>query len=191
MTYIPTIPNASDIPSQSHPQLRTNFTQIDTVFAQNHVPLTYGTVADRGKHKYVQFFTQGGPPATAGMSALYSKTYGGQASLYWKQGGGAEIRLIGPDPAMTSATNGYSPLPGGLLLQWGQNFVANNLGTTINFSVAFSGAPYVVVPNILTAAVGTPVAVNVIEGLTTNANFAVLHQSTAGHLVHWVAIGPK
>lgn len=48
MVYLPGIPNATDIPSNSQPQIRENFTQIDTQFSSEHVALNAG--AANGQH---------------------------------------------------------------------------------------------------------------------------------------------
>lgn len=48
MVYLPGIPNATDIPSNSQPQLRENFTQINTQFSSEHVALNAGS--SNGQH---------------------------------------------------------------------------------------------------------------------------------------------
>jgi hypothetical protein len=63
MSYNNNIPLANDFLSVSQPQIRTNFSEIDTIAQINHFSMTS---ADKGKHKLVAMpLEQGSTPATA------------------------------------------------------------------------------------------------------------------------------
>ena len=83
----------------------------------NHVALDTANV---GKHKFCQFPEQGSAPTTAvDEGALYTKQASGITNLFWRQeNNGTEIRMTGS--GILAANNGYSFLPGGMLLQWGR-----------------------------------------------------------------------
>lgn len=116
MTYTVGIPLDGQSLSNSKPQIRSNFTVINTAFSVNHLDL--GAV-DQGKHKFLQMPQQGSAPATAvDEGGLYAKIVSGVTSLFWRQqNNGAEIRLTGVTPV--ALANGYSTLPGGIIVQWG------------------------------------------------------------------------
>lgn len=58
------------------------------------------------------------------MRGLYAKDVSGITSLFWRQeNNGAEVRLTGVTPV--ALENGYSTLPGGLIIQWGSISTVN------------------------------------------------------------------
>ena len=73
MSFNPAIPDASDLLSQSQLDLKTNFTQLNTIFAYDHVAFNDATVIDRGFHKKVQFNDNTASVAQAGThSEIYT-----------------------------------------------------------------------------------------------------------------------
>lgn len=130
MPYYPIIPQAGDIPSQSQAQILSNFTEIDTDFAKDHVALTDGTVANRGFHKYSRYQLQAaGPITTATQVALYCKNDGVAPNLYFRRAAaGAEI-VMTANITPVNAIEGQSFLPGGLIIKWGQYAMAGNPDT--------------------------------------------------------------
>lgn len=131
MTYNPNIPRPDDLISESQGQILDNFGQLNTVFGQDHVKYDNATVGDRGKHNQSTYKQLSGDPATtADEMALYAKDDGsGNTRLFLKQETptGTVIQLSGIDPQI--ADNGYTFLPGGLLMQWG--FTAEFSGASI------------------------------------------------------------
>ena len=116
MSYTFNIPTNGQSLGNSRPQVQGNFTYINTAFAINHIAFNQVNV---GKHYKVEMPRQSPSPtpaATEGM--LFTKLSGGITRLIWKRDGGAtDIELTGIDPK--NATNGYSTLPGGIIIQWG------------------------------------------------------------------------
>jgi len=136
MTYTVGIPFDGQSLSNSKPQIRSNFTVINTAFSVNHLAL--GAV-DQGKHKFLQMPQQGSAPSTAlNEGGLYAKDVSGITSLFWRQeNNGAEVRLTGVTPV--ALENGYSTLPGGLIIQWGAdtNDMTEGENRTYTFPIAF------------------------------------------------------
>lgn len=72
MTYNPSIPQSTDLLSQSQGQILTNFTQANTLFSTDHVAFTDNT--NGGEHKKVLFNNIASDPAlTSPKTQLYTK----------------------------------------------------------------------------------------------------------------------
>lgn len=77
MTFAPNSPQSGDEPSVSQPILLVNNQQINTVFQQDHVAMTDGTTANRGKHIAVTLRGVTDPTPLAGEAGLYAFNSGG------------------------------------------------------------------------------------------------------------------
>ncbi len=141
MTYDPR-PNASgDTLSSSRDPIRTNFIIIRDDFAIDHVEFDD---ANEGKHSqstYIQLAASPAPGATE--SALYSLAVSGNPRLFLRQGATAAIQMGGAVP--TNATDGFTFLPGGLLIQWNTFTATASVNTTVTFPTAFGDPPYSVI----------------------------------------------
>jgi hypothetical protein len=112
--------------------INQNFATIDAIFSIDHVP--YNTVG-AGKHNKVTFPLQAADPVVAATDfAIYSKANAlGVPQLYMNYSG------VGPYPWTDSLTNtnGWTRLPSGILLKWGQGNNANGL-TNLVFPVGLN-----------------------------------------------------
>jgi hypothetical protein len=82
MTFDPTIPQPRDILSDSQSDLLTNFGQLNTQFAVNHVAFNDGS-SDKGKHKFITFVEQADDPESqADEHLLYTKDDSGDTEIY-------------------------------------------------------------------------------------------------------------
>jgi len=190
MTYNPNIPNASDILSVSQGQLKTNFQQVNTIFSKNHVTFNNATTADRGKHTSVQFQRRSSAPSLdANDGAFYTKNSSG-TNVFWKRQGGSEVKITNVDPSI--GANGYTFLPGGLLIQWGSLNVPSGESGSISFPIAFTVAPYSI--NVTAQRSATANATPMFVSSTnppTASNFRIVNTSSNSHTGYWMAIGPK
>lgn len=86
MSYTPGIPNANDLISSSQSQIQTNFTQLNTQFAIDHVAFDAG--ANNGKHKQIGFEGNNAAGAQTGFqSTLYTGAGTADATapqLFWR-----------------------------------------------------------------------------------------------------------
>jgi hypothetical protein len=146
MTYNNAIPQPGDFLSVSQGQILTNFSQLYSVFAQDHIELDDGTTADRGKHKQVTLKELGAAPATTSTEiALYTKNVGGTTRLFYRPpSSGTEVQMTGP---ITSAQNGTCILSSGIKMVWGRDTVASGSTKAVTFVSAFGSTPYSVVTN--------------------------------------------
>lgn len=127
--------------------------------------------------------------AATGYTELFSINSNGNAIQLTK---GAVAQLTPTAP--TLSTTGKVYLPGGVLMQWGSAAGTWSGGTTITYSVAFSGTPYSVTANALF--VGTTkrefVQVSSIGATTFTPR---LIEDGGGNVsesrtLYWIAIGP-
>lgn len=131
--YNPNIPASNTNPSQDQPLIQQNFETINTAFNLNHGQLDDASI--QGKHLFMQMPAQVSTPTTlANEGVLYTKTstLSGLIELvYGRQSTGTQIEFT----SSLSATNGWTRLPSGILLKWGQqvNITGNNGGFPINF----------------------------------------------------------
>ncbi len=198
MTYTTGIPRAGQSLGNSRPSVQGNFDYIDTSFAINHVAFNAAGV---GKHKFLQMPEQGAAPATAANEgALYTKVAQSITNLFWRlESSGTEVQMTNIAP--TNAQQGYTFLPGGLLMQWNVVTVgAAGTSTTTTLLTSFTLAgvnvqPYsvVVTANAGLAAIQAALTFGV-TGFNAAANqFDIRRQGglTATVDVFYIAIGPK
>lgn len=131
--YNPNIPASNTNPSQDQPLIQQNFQTINTAFNLNHGQLDNAGI--QGKHLFMQMPAQVSTPTTlANEGVLYTQTstLSGLVELvYGRQSTGTQIEFT----SSLAATNGWTRLPSGILLKWGQsiNITGNNGGLQINF----------------------------------------------------------
>ncbi len=194
MSYTFNIPTNGQSLGNSRPQVNGNFTYINTAFSVNHIAFNQVNV---GKHYKVEMPRQSPSPtpaATEGM--LFTKLSGGITRLIWKRDGGAtDIELTGVNPS--AATNGYSTLPGGLIIQWGVVTTTSSSGT-VTFAtnnISFPTACFMVntTPKYSTAG-GVPTSqANYSPNQTTLSNLKFdwvrVTNSSSYQGFYWIAIG--
>jgi len=135
MSYDQTVPATGHSGSQDYNAIRNNFVQIQSSFSVNHEPLASGGVD--GYHTEIQFANVLGsdPNIAAPVASLYTKAVSGTPQLFFQNGSSSSnvSQLTGN----SSATgNGYTTLPGGILLQWAS--ASTSTGTaTISFPLTF------------------------------------------------------
>lgn len=186
MTFQPNIPQATDLISVSQSDILQNFQAINTSYAVNHQGFN---AVGTGKHKFVEMPNQGSAPAgAAGEFTIFSDTSSGQSELWYKRDAEATAyQWSGPNPS--AVANGYTFLPGGLLMQW--NFLtgaSKNDSAAIVFPIAFSGTPFSL--QLSTSRNGVSVAV-VNATSVTSTGFTLRTSSNSNDGIWYLAIGPK
>ncbi len=129
MTYQPNIPTGLVQLDEDYQNIQDNFAQLNTQFNVDHVPLTSTSgTPPNGYHTRVHLVPANTPGTTNNYGQLYSKVvndgYATDTLLFWKTGPamGSGLPLQLTSNVLPSATNdGYTFLPGGLILQWGFN----------------------------------------------------------------------
>lgn len=200
MSYTANVPVSGQTLGNSRPIINANFGAINTAFSVNHVAFNS---ADQGKHKFCTFLTQGtssaSSPGTAANDVnFYSRSQtgfdGSAPNLYLQfgpNGAGAADVLMTRRIAPVTASNGYTFLPGGLILQWGflqgAPFIANNAAVT--FPLTFPSAIYNIQMTGVTASTDDK-TINVKNGSQTTSGFNVICSGSSQFtFINWVAIG--
>lgn len=76
MVYVPNFPENDDVPNQSAPIFKENFTELNNIFDVNHVRYNDGTAADRGQHRRVTIInTQPLPVLGWPKSEIYTRQF--------------------------------------------------------------------------------------------------------------------
>lgn len=133
-TYFNNIPQATDIIAQSQPQLLSNFGSIMSIIDVNHGDFA---TAVAGQHKYVQMPVQASPPALlAGEVGLYNFPVSGINQMFVRKSDTTSV----PMTQASLARPGYTYLPSGIILQWGQVSANTNPFGPITFPIAFPNA---------------------------------------------------
>ncbi|HDY87393.1 MAG TPA: hypothetical protein ENH82_04660 [bacterium] len=191
MTYNPNIPKATDLISESQGQILDNFTQLNDVFGKDHVKYDDATVADRGRHKQSTYQQLSADPGTlTNENALYTKDDGsGNTRLFLQQEGPGStvIQLSGTDP--TIADNGFTFLPGNLLLQWGNVDAPSGLSGFFNFPTAFSAEPFSFTTSVIRSSTASSKYDITLREAPTATQFRINNGFSGSHIVYFMAIG--
>lgn len=189
MTYRPNIPLSSDIPSQSQGQILTNFQQLNSIFALNHVTYDDAATANRGKHTYVTMVEQGSDPATAtDEMALYTKAVAAVSQLFLRRENNGSVLQLTNVPISGVANGGtaggtifFLDLPEGLRIYSGQSAtIPSSGGRTVVFPTPYSQ----ILVGLATANDPNAVTVSCIQSTTT-----LTLRTSASVAVNWFAIG--
>jgi len=151
MAYQANIPQPNNLLSQSQDDILNNFQAIQTLIGINHVNFN---AADQGKHKWVTYPQQAAtPPAGSGFlatelgayNAVYTLT--NQNELYINKTNQATVVQVPSTASVLSAnsapaqnTQGWTLLPSGILLRWG-NFSGFTGLNTVTMTSSAAGGP--------------------------------------------------
>lgn len=134
-------PLASETLAVSQGKMRANNLYYgNTLNVDHQIGPANGTRNDgitaEGYHKVIHFVTNGGNPGpVTGIGQLFTKTVGSDQQIFFESGGGIITQITGPNAPLISG-NGYTWLPGGLLMQWGiaPGISSSGSGTTVSFT---------------------------------------------------------
>lgn len=202
MTYA-FIPNPADNLSVSQNDIKTNFTVANTSFGINHVPFNVAT--NTGKHTICEMLniTPPGVPVNlaSGEGTLYTLTGATGSNLYYTDDDSglqyqlstvvdANIASFGkyinyPTP-VANQNGGWTFLPGGLLLQYGQMIEIGQTTTIVKFPIPFTTL-YTV--NVTRRQTNTGTSCGYITESTTG--FTETNNGSSNQPFSWIAIGLK
>jgi hypothetical protein len=190
--YTDNIPAASHNPSADQPIMQINTNSIDGIIAVDHFSFND---PNGGWHKQSTYVNETAPTTLPGQLALYSKgPAGGPSELFMIRDGNAGTETQLSTSAVGTAVRaqtGYSWLPGGLLIQWGQTVVVPGTTTVISFLQPFAtvgGFLPVVVATGLASASNQGIGIGI--GTITTTGFRVNNQIGVNNTINWHAIGP-
>lgn len=183
--------------SNSQGQILANFNKANSSFGTNHYPFDDGTV-NNGKHKFVDMPQLVAAPLTsAGEMALYTKAGTAGTSLFMIRDNipATEVQLTSSSVVNVSntLTTGFTWLPGGIFMQWGQVATPGSSGVVV-FPVPFDNIPVSIQVTLERGSGNQSVTVD--DGTGSNpaptaSQFAYLSSSGGSTLLFWLAIGKK
>ncbi len=190
MSFNANIPQPTDIPANSQPQLLANFQGINTLINVNHIGFD---LADQGKHKWVSFPDQVlAVPTTLNTEvALFSSTNIDTGNIelnFVRQNNGTVI----PMTARGGTTSGWTMLPSGIIIKWNTGAGFGSFPVNANaFGKAFTTIYSVQVCN-----AGTTYNTAYVYGsvaTATTLNIVCMDRSTASTPIaanySWLAVG--
>ncbi len=187
MAYQPGIPTGLVDLDQDYQNIQDNFQALNNVYQVDH--LAYDNVSPVGYHKAIRMVPQAVPAAIAGYGQLFSQTVTSVASdtaLYWLTGGNRLSQLT-MNIAPVAAQDGYTYLPGGILMQWARFSPTTNFSPpNITFPIAFPNACFLV---ILQGDDGTTATQNLLVTAKTTTTFSYLSLNSPGKFYTYLAIG--
>jgi len=135
MAFTTNVPNANQRISATQQPIKDNFGEIDTLVNVNHVGFNTG---DAGKHKFLQMPEQGAAPTTAanevGLYAAVGATSTVSELVFRREKDGTSIAFT--EGAL--AQPGWTRLPSGILLKWGQGQGTGSFTHTVSQGPAFA-----------------------------------------------------
>lgn len=195
MTFYPSKPAPGDFLNVSVNDIQGNFNVSNTVMGSDHYP--FDDTTQGGKHKKSDYVSSLytlllPPPTSSGHVVQYAaSTPQGTVLAFIADGSIQGIALTTAGVTPKKATNGYTFLPGGFIMQWGKVqktadptpvlFVTDNIDfpngclnvqLTLNFAPS-SGTPQVAALNLSTT------------GFDLRTTSSVVINSS----IYWVAIG--
>ncbi len=147
MTYNPSIPQPTNLISNSQSQLLANFGQLNTQFGVDHDKFNTGSGNGTGWHKQVTFIAplSMDPTPASGQGIAYTKTVSGAEQLFYINSEGATQQISGfPVVGAWVVFSGLSP---SISASYNVSTVTYNAGTnkyTITFLTNFASANYCV-----------------------------------------------
>lgn len=191
-TFTANIPQPGDIPAQSQDQILNNFQSINQANVVDQID--FNDAVNYGKSKYTHLKNAGTPTipiptTTSDEGALYTKVVNSDSQLFWRfKNNGTELQLT-HNALSAVATPGCTPLPGNMLMQWGNAFISSG-GTAVNFYTSFATC-FNVQLTYLNAADDVTMIVYVKSFSATGfvGNIYTRSGGGAGQTVYYVAIG--
>ena len=195
MSYNTNIPQSGQTLGNTRADINTNFSLINSTFAQDHVG---PGLSGQGKHNVCHFPERASDSATAvNEIAIYCKvgTSPAESNLFFRgENSGFVYQLTKSVQAQNatfgSTTNGWTFLPGNLIMMYGSQA---NPGTSINtvtfpFSFPSGAAPFCLQ---ISGQVGgaNPNAISIDNGTIPTATDFRYKTSATGGSIYWMAIG--
>lgn len=199
MTFNPNIPTGLVKLSIDYLNIKNNFSASNTVFGVDHNTFS-DTSPQKGYHKSIHIVPQATPAAVSGYGQLYSNTttdINTDTALFWETGSTSPVRNVQLTMNFVpkSNTNGFTFLPGGLILQWGTvSSAIKNTSTNVNFATSNMNFPnncFGVTGSLSAGTTSSTLTISKITGGTNKTAFNYFINSNSSQTIDftWLAIG--
>lgn len=165
--FTPSIPAAGHTLATDQPLMLANFTYLNASLGVDHNVTENTSGTNDGYHTDIHLIPQSAPSQIAGIGQLWAETIDGDQELYYQSGNGIISQLTAANITPSPNPNGYSYLPGGIIIQWGfkngthsggqHTFSAGDSGS-ITFPIPFTSAVFTINANLSynSTTAGTP-----------------------------------
>ena len=141
--YKPGIPTGTVRLDVDYQNIQDNFQQLEVAYGVDHTVFsdTSGVPPGgiTGMHKGIHMIPQAAPAAISGYGQLFNNTvndgYDTDEILYFLTGGNKLMQLTS-NVQPSAAANGYTFLPGGILIQWGKKGSSTASSVPVLFTTA-------------------------------------------------------
>lgn len=194
-SYTTGIPAINDNPSTDQPIMLQNTNSISSIISVDHIGFNAN---GSGIHKQVTLQNSATPPGLGdGVGVAYSNNASGTDQPYWQNGplnpdDISQFFVFSTKTPPVASTNGYTYLPGGLIIQWGRilNAVSQTF-TPVTFvglgTIAFPNNCFNVQTTINEGSSANSIVLNVAS--LSSTGFAYYNTSSNVRNFYWVAIG--
>lgn len=189
MSFTAGMPESGSSLGNTRTKFVNNFSTIRTAIQANHENISN---AGAGKHRFIQLMNVSPGTTSATELGLFNGT---NNRLFLRpESNGNTIQMSGINPV--SATNGYTFLPGGILMQWGTTASSSNATVDILFAtdgVDFDATPYnIQVTGLrLQANPGNSDSWVITDTPPSATGFTIKNNGGHTFAFMWLAIGPK
>lgn len=205
-TYQPNIPTGSVPFNQDYANVQGNFQVANTSFGTDHYAFSDATV-NNGYHKVIHMIATSTvasnppnnfpivPPALVTLSGELFVTQSNvglaQDEILWWQSGGNKLAQMTVNINPVALTNGYTFIPGGLILQWGviaAPVSGNNPVLFVTSNIDFPNACFNVQLSLQRAAANVD-GVVIKTGTISQTGFTAIAPTAGSANIYWMAIG--
>lgn len=184
-TYFNNIPQSDDDPTDSQPQLLSNFQAILNAQDRNHI--NFSNLSDSGRHDVIEIKQQASNPTpVSSFASLFIRDDSGTQNLYLLDDQSTEYQFTN---AFNPATNGTATLPGGLQFKWGFDTAPDASPFPVVFPVAYTTSTFNVQITVSKVdSVGRVVMVS--NGTVSTTGFTAVNNNDGNAInFFWLAIG--
>lgn len=193
-TFTPGYPPDNSSLGQTKATIRNNIDGTFQTLAVDHINNNGDPGANpAGYHNVIHIVPQGvNPVAVPGFGQLFSKTinsFTSDQALFWETGAGL-IQQLTMNLTPSAVLNGYTFMPGGILVQWGAVVSAAASGTT-NFNITFPNNCFNIQLTSVVSSTTNHANGMYVEGVLNTANFKwnQADRATSQTGFFWYAIG--
>ncbi len=208
--YNPNIPNAGDNISDSQPQIKINFQQLENIFGNDHFTWDDATTSQRGQHQQVNFPVPlvADPSTNTNRGTLYTKADVNDSSarpqMFYQNINGVNNVQQMTNRFKDTGINGYWMMPLGspnfpsLIFMWGKeasgvqgnnNVTFNTMANYTPVTVGFPNAVLNIQVQVISSNNANPTAKSAtVANIATTGFTAVLTENATGGF-YWFAIG--
>ena len=187
MSFFPinlNIPATGNDPTADQPNMLINNNSFAGIWDIDHFGFNQST---GGYHDIIHLPPNSTPAAISGIGQIFTQTVGPDVQLFYESGNGIVSQLTSPLTPLASG-NGYSYLPGGVVIQWGSVTLSGTGTYVVTFPYSFLSAVYSITGIGQTNSSPTN-NIFVKQSTVALSGFSAVNFSASITVFNWIAIG--